>query len=138
MSLPLSFEHPLSLTPDDIDLLGHVNNVVYVRWIQEIAIAHWQAVATAQDQDALLWIVLRHEIDYKRPALLKDELIGRTWVGSASQLKFERHTEIVRGPNREVLVKARTLWCPVDRRTGKPTPVRPEVRAAFADLTPTR
>ncbi len=137
VSLP-PFQHPIAPTPADIDSLGHVNNVVYVRWIQEIAVAHWQAAAAPEDQDALLWVVLRHEIDYKRPALLQDELLGMTWVGSASLLKFERHTEILRAADGQVLVKARTLWCPVHRQTGKPTPVRAEVRAAFAELKPGR
>ncbi len=138
MSLPQPFQHPITVTPTDIDFLGHVNNVVYVRWIQEIAVAHWQVVAAPEDEAALLWVVLRHEIDYKRPALLQDELIGITGVGSASLLKFERHTEILRAADREVLVKARTLWCPVNRQTGKPTPVRAEVRTAFAELKPRR
>ena len=128
-----AFEYPLSITPTDIDLLGHVNNVVYVRWIQDIAVAHWRAAAPLQDQDAFLWIVLRHEIDYKQPALPGDELYGRTWVGSASRLKFERHTEIRRVTDDGLLVKARTLWCPVSRHTGRPTAVRPEVRALFTN-----
>ena len=78
----------------DIDGLGHVNNVVYLRWVQDIAIAHWRAVASAADQGKFLWIVVRHEIDYKHPARLGDVILAKTWVGAATRIKFERHTEM--------------------------------------------
>ena len=122
----------MSVRPDDIDLMGHVNNVVYLRWVQELAIAHWQAEAPMEDQAKLLWVVVRHEIDYKRAAFLGDEIIGRTWVGKASRLAFDRHSEILRASDRKVLVRARTVWCPIDPETRKPTDVSPEVRARFS------
>ena len=126
------FELPIAIQPGDIDQLGHVNNVVYLRWVQDAAIAHWRATAPAADQAKLRWIVLRHEIDYKHPALLDDEIIARTWVGTASRLAFERHTELVRRADRRVLARARTVWCPIDTQTGKPTHVSDEVRTRFS------
>jgi len=122
----------ISVQPGDIDQLGHVNNVVYLRWVQDLAIAHWQSKASAEDQARLLWVVVRHEIDYKRPALLGDEIVGRTWVGPASRRSFERHTEFRRASDQRVGAKARTVWCPIDSQTGKPTDVSPEVRARFS------
>ncbi|MGA2268665.1 MAG: acyl-CoA thioesterase [Bryobacteraceae bacterium] len=127
-----AFELAVSVDPADIDQLGHVNNVTYLRWVQEAAVAHWKAVAPAADQAKLLWVVVRHEIDYKQAAFLGDRIIARTWVGSASRIRFERFTELLRASDRSVMAKARTLWCPIDARTGKPTEVSPEVRAGFS------
>ena len=126
------FELAISVKPEDIDELGHVNNVSYVRWVQDVAVAHWRSAAPAEDQAKLLWVVVRHEIDYKQPAFLGDEILARTWVGGATRITFERHTELVRSSDRSVLAKARTLWCPIDARSGKPTAVSAEVRARFS------
>jgi acyl-CoA thioester hydrolase len=100
--------------------------------VQEAAVAHWTAAAPAADQAKLLWVVVRHEIDYKQAAFLGDGIIARTWVGSASRIRFERFTELLRARDRGVLAKARTLWCPIDSRTGRLTSVSPEVRACFS------
>ena len=127
-----AFELAIEVKPADIDQLGHVNNVTYLRWVQEAAVAHWTAVAPAVDQAKLLWVVVRHEIDYKQAAFLGDGIIARTWVGSASRIRFERFTELLRARDRSLLAQARTLWCPIDARTGKPASVSPEVRACFS------
>jgi acyl-CoA thioester hydrolase len=126
------FELALAVEPADIDQLGHVNNVVYLRWVQEAAVAHWTAAAPRADQARLAWVVVRHEIDYKQAAFLGDRIIARTWVGSASRIRFERFTELLRATDRSLLAKARTLWCPIDTRTGRPASVSPEVRAGFS------
>ena len=124
----------VSVLPADIDEQNHVNNTVYLRWVQEVATAHWKALASAEAQNAIGWIVLRHEIDYKLPASLGDEILLSTWVGAASRLKFERFTEIRRQIDKQLLSQARTLWVPIDVRTGKPTRVSAEVRALL-DVT---
>jgi len=128
-----SFEIPIQVETADIDELGHVNNIVYLRWVQEVAVAHWKTIAPPVDQAKLLWVVLRHEIDYRQAARPGEALVARTWVGGATQLKFERHTEIVRAGDRALLAKALTIWCPIDARTGRPTPVSAEVRAIFSN-----
>jgi acyl-CoA thioester hydrolase len=130
--LPEPFELAIQVAPADIDELGHVNNVTYLRWVQEAAVAHWRAVAPPADQAQLLWIVVRHEIDYRQPAYLGDQILATTWVGAASRIKFERHTAILRATDRSLLAKARTVWCPIDVGTGKPTSVSAEVRACFS------
>jgi len=127
-----AFELLIEILAEDIDQLDHVNNVVYLRWVQEAAIAHWTAEASAQAQADLYWVVVRHEIDYRRPALAGDGIIARTWVGPAGPRSFERNTEILRAGDRVLLARARTLWCPMDRRTGRPAKVSDEVRAAFS------
>jgi acyl-CoA thioester hydrolase len=67
--------------PEHIDELGHVNNAVWVQWIQQTATTHWYAKAAPEVRDAYVWVVIRHEIDYLRPALVGDEVTARTWVG---------------------------------------------------------
>jgi acyl-CoA thioester hydrolase len=126
------FELPIQIQAADIDELGHVNNVVYVRWVQEAAVAHWRAAATAAQQAAVAWVVVRHEVDYKVAARMGDGVIARTWVGTASTHAFERHTEILRSADRSLLARARTLWCPIAMRTGRPMRVDTEIRERFS------
>jgi len=129
---PERFELPRDILPEDIDNLGHVNNVVYLRWVQDVAVAHWSAAATPEQQAEVAWVAVRHEIDYKRPALPGDGIIARTWVGTADSHRFERHTEIVRAADGKLLARARTLWCPVNRTTGRLTRVSEAVRTRFS------
>ena len=126
------YELPIHVEPADIDELGHVNNVTYLRWVQDAAVAHWTALAPAAEQARLFWVVLRHEIDYLQAAHLEDRIVARTWVGTASRLRFERHTEIRRVQDGATLARARTVWCPIDAATRKPTPVSADVRARFS------
>lgn len=132
----MSFELTVTIQPSDIDRLGHVNNITYLRWVQEAAIAHWTTTAPQEDQARLLWIVLRHEIDYKHPAMPGDQIIARTWIGAATLLRFERFTEILRARDRTLLAAAKTIWCPIDAKTLRPTPVSAAVRAAFSTDSP--
>ncbi|MBC7924550.1 MAG: acyl-CoA thioesterase [Bryobacteraceae bacterium] len=135
MSLPVSapvFEHEFVVPESDIDMLGHVNNVAYVRWIQDVAVAHWRAVASDEEQRTLVWVVLRHEIDYRKAAFGGETLKARTWVGSAAKIRFERLTDIVRSGDETLLASARTIWCPLDRLTMRPVSVNLEVRAKFS------
>lgn len=120
------------IEPDDIDQLGHVNNVVYLRWVQDVASAHWYALANDADKKNLLWVVIRHEIDYKRPAFPEDVIVARTWVGGASRRRFERHTDLHRKSDMKLLARVRTLWCPVDAVSKKPVDVGDEVYRKFS------
>lgn len=126
------------VVPSDIDEHSHVNNAVYLRWIQDAATAHWRSLASPDAQRAIGWVVLRHEIDYKIPAGIDDEILLRTWVGAASRLKFERFTEVVRKIDKRLLAKSRTVWVPVDWQTGKPTRVSAEVREKFSVIPRSR
>jgi acyl-CoA thioester hydrolase len=127
-----TFDLVVPVQPGDADELGHVNNTVYVRWVQDIATAHWRAIASAESQEAVAWVVVRHEIDYKAPALPGDEILLRTWVGKATRITFERHTQILHAGRKQLLAQARTLWCPISSRTGKPQRVSDELRAQFS------
>ena len=86
----------------------------------------------ANAQEGIGWVVLRHEIDYKTPACLGDDVVLRTWVGKATRLTFERFTEIRRSSDGQLLSSARTLWCPINAQTGRPVRVPAEVREQFS------
>ncbi len=124
-------EITIVVTPADIDVMGHVNNVAYVRWVQEVAEAHWYARAPRDMQEQLLWVVLRHEIDYKHEAHLGDSIRACTWVGQATRARFERFTELRRVSDGKVLARARTVWCPIDAHTRRPAGVSAELLQLF-------
>lgn len=128
----LSYEMTFPVEESDIDFMGHVNNIVYLRWAQEIATAHWQQLAPAEVQEALLWVVSRHEIDYKSAALHGDAVKVKTSIGAASGLTFERLTEMRRASDGELLAQARTLWIPINSQTRRPQRLSPQVRALFS------
>jgi acyl-CoA thioester hydrolase len=120
------------ITEEDIDELGHVNNVIYLKWVQEAAVAHWKFLATAEQQESIVWVVTRHEIDYKLPAKSGDEITAGTWVGKSSGILFERFTEITRESDEKILASAKTLWCPVDIKTRRPVRVGDDIRKVFS------
>jgi acyl-CoA thioester hydrolase len=126
----MRFSHSFRVQPGDIDEQGHVNNVAYLRWIQDVAVAHWFDAATKEQQDRFAWVVVRHEIDYKKQAFEDEEINVTTWVGEWSKVTCERFTEITRGD--ELLVKGRTVWCMLHRRTAKPARIASDLIERFA------
>ena len=125
------FELNFTARPEHIDELGHVNNAVWVQWIQQIAVAHWEALADRAHRDAYFWVVVRHEIDYLRAAHEGDRITARTWVGEAPRgARFDRFVEFT-GADGKACVRARTQWAIVDKASGRPIRVPPEVIAPF-------
>jgi acyl-CoA thioester hydrolase len=125
------FELTFIAGPEHIDELGHVNNAVWVQWIQQVAVAHWDSVANPAHKDAYYWVVVRHEIDYLRAARDGDRIIARTWVGEAPKgARFDRHMEFI-GPDGKPCVRARTDWAIIDKALGRPIRVPSEVVAPF-------
>ncbi len=125
----MKFSHSFRVSAEDIDVQGHVNNVAFVRWIQDVAVAHWFSAATEEIRKKLTWIVVRHEIDYKKQAFENDNVTVETWVGEPTHVSWERFTEITRGE--DLLVKARSVWCLIDRQTSKPTRITSELKKLF-------
>ncbi len=125
----VKFEHSFTVKTDDIDAQDHVNNVRYLQWIQDIAVAHWLAKATNTQKTEIVWVVLRHEIDYLRPAFENEEITATTWVGTPEGAKWERFTEIQRGE--QVLVKAKSIWCALDKKRLRPRRIDVELKDTF-------
>ena len=118
-------------TAADIDELGHVNNAVWVKWIQDIAVAHWEAVATTEQQSAYIWVVTRHEIDYRGNVGPGETVTGETWVPDPPRgARFDRHVRFT-GADGKVKVEAVSTWALLDRATGRLLRVRPELAAPF-------
>ena len=133
--MPAAPKYTLTLrVPDaDIDRQGHVNNVAFVRYIQDVAVAHWTAVAPDAVRAAFTWVVRRHELEYLRPAFPGEELLLRTWVGEPSGATWERFTEVLRAGEDRPLVTARTVWVLLDAASGRPRRVDAALVARFAE-----
>jgi acyl-CoA thioester hydrolase len=115
---PTRFSIEIIAKTADIDELNHVNNVVFVRWVQEVASAHWQSMASVDLRDTLSWMLLRHEIDYLGQAFLGDRITGTTWVGEAKGATFERFVDLAK--DGKIITKSRTVWALLDAKTLKP------------------
>ncbi len=109
----------------EIDQYNHVNNVVYVQWIQDIANEHWQELTKEIKELDYAWFVVRHEIDYIAQALLNDVVIIKTWIGKTEGVKSVRHVEI--SINSKLIVRSQTIFCLVDNKTGRPKRITEEV-----------
>ena len=121
------FQLKIEVKPEDIDELAHVNNVVYLRWVQLVASTHWTTLSTVDVLSKYLWVALRHEIDYLNPAFLKDKIDGYTWVSSIDGVKSTRHVEFYVGE--KCLAKAKTNWCLLDAATFKPNRIGQNIKA---------
>ena len=125
------FSVPFTAQAADIDENGHVNNAVWVRWIQEIAVAHWEAVAPPDHQAAHSWVITRHCVDYRANIALGDTAIGETWVDSPPMgARFDRNVRFL-GVDGRVMVEAVTTWALLDRESGRLQRVRPDIAAPF-------
>ncbi|MBL8958339.1 MAG: acyl-CoA thioesterase [Gemmatimonadetes bacterium] len=131
------FEIPIVVRAEDIDHMDHVNNVVFLRWVQEVALAHWHARATPEMLRDLGWVATRHELDYFREARLGEPLVARTWIGQVDSRRFERLTEIVRPSDNALLAQGRTLWTMVSRATGRITRIPDALRERFPSAAQT-
>lgn len=118
-------------TAADIDELGHVNNAVWVRWIQDVATAHWMAVATPDQIAAYIWVVVRHEIDYGGNVKEGEAVTAHTWISDPPKgARFDRNMEFSNDAGK-IVVKSKTTWALIDRLTGRIARVPPDVSARF-------
>jgi acyl-CoA thioester hydrolase len=125
------FEMTFVARPEHIDELGHVNNAVWVQWMEQVAVAHWRSVADPGHQEAYFWVVVRHEIDYLCAVLEGERITARTWAGDKPQgARFDRHIEFI-GEDGKPRVRARSWWAIIDKASGRPIRVPPEVVAPF-------
>lgn len=114
------FEYRIKVMQEHIDELAHVNNVVYVQFMQDVADKHWHSIALSDLEKELVWVVRRHEIDYLHPAVLGDELLIRTWTGEHGTVSWDRHYEIIRPADQKKIITAKSVWVLLDKATGRP------------------
>ncbi len=125
------FTRIFTATPADIDELGHVNNAVWVRWIQDMATSHWAAVADSAHVAAYIWVVTRHEIDYRGNVAAGESVTGRTWIEKPPRgATFDRRVEFVTADGKTI-VSANTTWAMLDRASQRLMRVPAEVAAPF-------
>ena len=129
------FRRTRVVVPEDIDELGHVNNVRWLRFVGELAAAHvalhGSDLAALREMGAL-WVVRRHELDYHRPALPGEEIVEETWVEKMSGAKSERHSRFTRKSDGALLLSAVSIWAYVDAKTLRPTRIPAALRARYA------
>ena len=123
------FVVPLAIAPEDIDENDHVNNVVYVRWLQDVGTAHWNARFDAETRARWSWVCLRHEVDYRRPLNLGDAVQARTWVGVPQGPRFARYV-LIEGPN-GVAAQGLSEWVLVDAKTMRPARIPADMLEPF-------
>lgn len=123
------FRYPIGIAPDDIDHMGHVNNSVYLKWVQDAVVGYWEKVAPSEAVSSHLWVALKHEISYRRPAFLDDSVVADV---IADQVKGARafFTTIIRR-GEEVLAEVKSIWCCLDADTLRPARLAPDVVSRF-------
>jgi acyl-CoA thioester hydrolase len=132
--MPEIYEHRHTVREDEIDGQGHANNVVYVQWMQDAAVAHSAAQGWPGEryvEAGFGWVVRWHGIEYLQPAFAADQLIVRTWVATMQKVMSLRRYHFVRAGDRALLATAETMWAFIDYATARPARILPEVAAAF-------
>jgi acyl-CoA thioester hydrolase len=119
------FELQIKVTAEDIDGLNHVNNVVYVQWMDTVAFKHWAFLTQNNPLPQYIWVVLKHEVEYLKQAVLGDIITVKTWVGETKGFKSERLMEFYK--NNQLLVQAKTVWGMLDANNYKPSRIRENV-----------
>jgi acyl-CoA thioester hydrolase len=129
--LSARFSLPFEASVEHIDELGHVNNSVWVQWIQDLATSHWNAAADPLHREQFFWVVVRHEIDYRGNIAEGEQVTGTTWIPDpAKGAKSDRRVDFTDSAGK-VIVSARTTWAMLDRESGRLARVRPDVMEPF-------
>ncbi|TFI59017.1 acyl-CoA thioesterase [Sphingomonas parva] len=123
------FRHAIGIVPADIDHMGHVNNSVYLRWVQEAVIGYWEKVAPAEAVAAHLWVALKHEITYRRPAFLDDVVVADVFAEGVQGARAFFSTVIKRGE--DVVAEVKSCWCCLDSATKRPARLARDVVKRF-------
>ena len=126
------FSTTIKVIPEHLDDVQHVNNVIYVQWMQDIASMHWNAFASEELKAAVLWMIRRHEIDYYNQAFLNDDLQMTTWTGDYTNVTWKRHYEIIRPSDNKKIITAASIWIPLDRNTQRPRKIDEALVNMFA------
>ena len=122
-------DHAISVDPSEIDFMGHVNNAVYLKWVQDAVISYWQTVAPAEAVAKHLWVALKHEITYRAPAFLDDAVLADVVATGVQGSRAFFTTMIQRGDT--ILAEVRSSWCCIDVATRRPARIARDLAARF-------
>lgn len=117
--------------PEDFDELGHVNNVVYLKWVQEMAVTHWHLISPPEIVESEVWVALKHTIEYRDPILPGETAEIRTWLGDYKGARFNRHVDIRKPGAKRFSARAVTEWCRLSSVPRRPMRIDAEVLAVF-------
>ena len=124
-----TYHHPIGILPGDIDHMGHVNNSVYLKWVQEAVIDYWESLAPPDAVARHLWVALKHEISYRRPTFLDDIVVADVIAEKVSGAKALFTTMIMRGE--DVLAEVKSTWCCLDADSLRPARLAREIAERF-------
>jgi acyl-CoA thioester hydrolase len=125
----LTLRFPIKILPDDIDFMGHVNNSRYLGWVQDAVLAHWRGLAPPEAVAERAWVALKHEISYRKPAFLDDDVFANVVLESIHGARAFYNTVIKRGE--EVLAEVKSSWCCIDAATLRPARIGADIAAYF-------
>jgi acyl-CoA thioester hydrolase len=123
------FRHPVTINAADIDFMGHVNNAVYLRWVQDAVVRYWETVAPSEAVARHLWVALRHEISYRKPAFIEDGVVAEVLAEQVQGARTFFSTIFKRGE--EVLAEVKSSWCCLDAATKRPIRLAQDVVERF-------
>jgi len=126
-----TFHLDFTPTASDIDENGHVNNVVYLGWMQDLATGHWAARLPIEEQSKWAWVALRHELDYRRALLPHEAATAVTWIGERRGPRMDRYYRID-GPDGEMCAQGKSEWCLIDAVTRRPVRVPEWMETMFS------
>lgn len=124
-----TYEYDVDVAADDIDEMGHVNNAVYLKWVQAAVLRHWYRLAPKDVAAAHLWVALKHEISYRHPAFLNDHVVVRVVLEKLQGARAFYQTMINHGD--EVLAEVKSCWCCLDSVTKKPVRLARDIVSLF-------
>lgn len=128
----MPFTKRIKVSMEDLDDLNHVNNVRYVQWIQDISKEHWTKMAPVEIQNKVIWVVLKHTIEYKSPAILNDPIIVSTYIESSKGPISIRIVEMFHEITNTLLVRSSTEWCLLNKDTHKPIRISEDIQRIFS------
>lgn len=132
MENPPIFIKRLRVLSEHLDEMQHVNNVQYLQWVQDVAKEHWLSIANPAWLDEFAWVVISHQIEYKKPTFLDEPIIIKTHVGEPAGARYDRFVRIFNEQTEQLLVQAYSVWCLLDKKTNRPIRVNSSIHEAFS------
>lgn len=126
-----TYEKLITVSENDLDDLNHVNNVRYVKWVNDVAEEHWKLKASQKILDTYFWVMLNHHIQYKGQAFLNEILVLKTYVTKSEGVTSTRMVEIYNKNSGKLLTTSETNWCFMSKETSRPTRIPQEIIVIF-------